>query len=163
VKHEEKKKTLPTKEVIIEKIIELIKLKGYTINSNDANNFIDNFQSKYNRLPINQEVDSIVKGYIIMRNEDFLREKTETSIEERNFSEIDESLIEDSIEVETLSNSYSSSALLSKSSTGRRKCPSCGDQTSIHEVNDKSQVIMDYPRIYGKKKYCGICGFEWKK
>ncbi len=161
VKHEEKKDNIPSKGEIINNIIELIKLKGYSINNNDAYNFLDNFQAKYNRLPINQEVDSIVKGYILMRNEEYLREMTEMPIKKDNFSEIGESFMERG-EIKSLSDSYSSTTLVSKNSAGRRKCPSCGDLTSIHEVTDKTQIILDYPRIYGKKKYCGICGFEWK-
>ena len=161
-KHEEKEKIHPTKDEIIKNISESVKLKGYSINKNDAYSFLENFQKKYNRLPINQEIDSIVKGYIIMRNEDYLLEKTKTSIGEKDFSENDKHFMGGS-DIETPSDSYSSSVLVIENSTVRRKCPSCGDQGSIHEVTDKSQVILDYPRIYGKKKYCGNCGFEWRK
>jgi len=151
---EEKKETLHTKDKLIENIIESIKLKGYSINNTDARNFIESFQEKYDRLPIDQEINSIVKGYIIMKNEDYLLKKTETLIENN------EPIIETS-EIETHANSYSSSALNVGESVGRRRCPSCGDQTSIHEVIDKKLILMDYPRIYGKKKYCGSCGLEW--
>jgi len=161
-KYEEKEKIQPTKDEIIKTIIESVNLKGYSINNNDASSFLENFQKKYNRLPISQEIYSIVKGYIIMRNEDYLLEKTKTSVGQENFSENDKPFLGRS-EIETPSDSSSSSVLVIENSTGRRKCPSCGDQGSIHEVTDKSQLILDYPRIYGKKKYCGNCGFEWKK
>ena len=150
----EKKETLHTKDKLIENIIESIKLKGYSIDNTDARNFIESFQEKYDRLPIDQEINSIVKGYIIMKNEDYLLKKTETLIENN------EPIIETS-EIETHANSYSSSASNVGKSVGRRRCPSCGDQTSIHEVIDKKLILMDYPRIYGKKKYCGSCGLEW--
>ncbi|GAG87795.1 unnamed protein product, partial [marine sediment metagenome] len=142
------------KDKFIENIIESIKLKGYSIDNTDARNFIESFQEKYDRLPIDQEINSIVKGYIIMKNEDYLLKKTETLIENN------EPVIESSV-IETPTNSYSSSALNVGEPVGRRRCPSCGDQTSIHEVTDKNLVLMDYPRIYGKKKYCGKCGLEW--
>ena len=156
--HDEKKEKLPTKDEIVENIIESIKLKGYSINKDDARNFLESFQEKYERLPIVQEIISIVKGYIIMMNEDYLLEKTKTSV-------VAESVLENNFmesgEIETSANSYNSSVLVVGKPTGRRKCPSCGDQASIHEVTDKSLVLMDYPRIYGKKKYCGNCGLEW--
>lgn len=46
----------------------------------------------------------------------------------------------------------------------RRMCPSC-DNTQhkfIYEEKDKTHIIMDYPRIYGKKFKCGKCGQEWR-
>jgi len=48
---------------------------------------------------------------------------------------------------------------------GRRKCPSCGEDNKnmIHEETDKTQIIMDYPKVYGKKFYCGKCGTYWKE
>ncbi len=49
--------------------------------------------------------------------------------------------------------------------TGRRKCPKCGndDKHMIHESVDKSNIIMDYPRVYGKKYSCGKCGTIWRE
>ncbi|MFW9826211.1 MAG: hypothetical protein ACFFEY_01160 [Candidatus Thorarchaeota archaeon] len=48
---------------------------------------------------------------------------------------------------------------------GRRKCPECGidDPHMIHESVDKSNIILDYPRVYGKKYKCGNCGVEWRE
>lgn len=48
---------------------------------------------------------------------------------------------------------------------GRRKCPECGNENKdlIHESVDKSNVILDYPRMYGKKYRCGECGVEWRE
>ena len=46
----------------------------------------------------------------------------------------------------------------------RRKCPNCGNPNpaSIHEQVDKTRIIMESPRMYGKKYICGECGTEWK-
>jgi adenylate cyclase len=48
---------------------------------------------------------------------------------------------------------------------GRRKCPECGvdDPHMIHESTDKSNIILDYPRVYGKKYSCGSCGQIWRE
>ncbi|MFX1591303.1 MAG: hypothetical protein ACFFB6_03225 [Promethearchaeota archaeon] len=48
---------------------------------------------------------------------------------------------------------------------GRRKCPECDtdDPHMIHESVDKSNIILDYPRVYGKKYKCGQCGIEWRE
>ena len=45
----------------------------------------------------------------------------------------------------------------------RRKCPNCGNSNpaSIHEKVDKTRIIMESPRMYGKKYICGECGIEW--
>ena len=48
---------------------------------------------------------------------------------------------------------------------GRRKCPECNidNPQMIHETVDKSNIILDYPRVYGKKFKCGSCGVEWRE
>ncbi len=48
---------------------------------------------------------------------------------------------------------------------GRRKCPNCGEENTnmIHESTDKTNIILDYPRIYSKKFRCGRCGVEWRE
>jgi hypothetical protein len=50
-------------------------------------------------------------------------------------------------------------------SEGRRKCPRCGEESKnmIHESVDKGNIILDYPRMYGKKYKCGSCGCEWRE
>ncbi|HEY0090790.1 MAG TPA: hypothetical protein VGB37_18205, partial [Candidatus Lokiarchaeia archaeon] len=54
--------------------------------------------------------------------------------------------------------------ILEVASEGRRKCPNCNNvnQASIHELVDKTKIVMDYPRVYSKKYKCGDCGMEWK-
>lgn len=46
----------------------------------------------------------------------------------------------------------------------RRMCPSCDNSQTkfIYEEKDKTHILMDYPRIYGKKYKCGKCGQEWR-
>lgn len=46
----------------------------------------------------------------------------------------------------------------------RRECPICGNtnKIQIHEIVDRTHIICDYPRMYGKKYKCGSCGREWR-
>lgn len=48
---------------------------------------------------------------------------------------------------------------------GRRKCPSCAEENKymIHEDTDRTVIIMDYPKVYGKKYKCGKCGTIWRE
>ena len=48
---------------------------------------------------------------------------------------------------------------------GRRRCPKCAveDKSMIHETIDKSNIILDYPRIYGKMYHCGSCSLNWRE
>ena len=61
--------------------------------------------------------------------------------------------------------SVDDSILTIEKSDGRRKCPKCGieDKLMIHESIDKSNIILDYPRVYGKKYRCGNCSIEWRE
>ena len=164
-KHEESNVEVPkdndllqnTEREVVEKIIGLINMKGYTIEQEEAQNFINNFRAKYNRLPKEVELNSIAKGYIIMSNEDFLKEKSGTSVKSKNSTEAKIPFKEE----ETISSSYNRTIFSATETLGRRRCPGCGDDTSVHEQVDKKIILMDYPRIYGKKKYCGQCGYQW--
>ncbi|MFX0023599.1 MAG: hypothetical protein ACFE9S_14830 [Candidatus Hermodarchaeota archaeon] len=151
----------PSKEEIIQEIKKLIELKGYIVKDNDVQTFIENFIEKFNRMPEESEFDSIVKGYIIMINEDTIKKKTKIPIARESSTEREESVL-DIIDDKHQAISSNNSEIALENSVERRKCPSCGDESSIHEVIDKSVILMAYPRIYGKKKYCGLCGYEWK-
>ncbi|MFO8020153.1 MAG: hypothetical protein R6U96_16130 [Promethearchaeia archaeon] len=50
-------------------------------------------------------------------------------------------------------------------SEGRRVCPRCDESSKdmIHESVDKGNIILDYPRMYGKKYRCGSCGCVWRE
>ncbi|MFX1394725.1 MAG: hypothetical protein ACFFAH_14285 [Promethearchaeota archaeon] len=52
---------------------------------------------------------------------------------------------------------------ISESDEKRRTCPKCGNQNlrQIREIVDKTKIISDYPKMYGKKYICGECGTEW--
>ncbi|MFW9969484.1 MAG: hypothetical protein ACFFDF_04735 [Candidatus Odinarchaeota archaeon] len=155
------KKVKASKEDIIQEIKHLIDLKGYSVQDNDIQTFLENFIKKFNRLPNEDEYDSIVKGYIIMMGEDSLIKNKNFQVKTDSVKETEESVL-DIIDEKIPSESFNNNVLVVQESIERRKCPSCGDETSVHEVIDKSIILMDYPRIYGKKKYCGLCGFEWK-
>ncbi|MFX1452169.1 MAG: hypothetical protein ACFFCM_15135 [Promethearchaeota archaeon] len=155
----EKKKTI--KDDIIQKIKSLIDIKGYIVKNEEVETFIDNFIEKYKRLPEKNEFQTIVKGYMIMINENYLLNKSEDLTKIESYLEKKDSVL-DIIEDDKTSISKYKTANVSENGIGRRKCPSCGDEGSIHEITDKNVIILDYPRIFGKKKYCGKCGFEWK-
>jgi transposase-like protein len=48
---------------------------------------------------------------------------------------------------------------------GRRKCPKCNNENKfmIKESTDKGNIILAYPKVYGKKYKCGQCGIEWRE
>ena len=57
------------------------------------------------------------------------------------------------------------SILTIEKSEGRRRCPKCEneDKGMLHESIDKTNIILDYPRVYGKKYKCGKCGATWRE
>ena len=57
------------------------------------------------------------------------------------------------------------SILTIEKTEGRRVCPKCGNDNKlwIHESVDKTNIILDYPRVYGKKYHCGLCGAVWRE
>jgi len=71
----------PSKEEIIREIKYLIELRGYIVKDEDVKTFIENFIKEYDRLPKKNEFSSIVKGYMIMVNEDYLKEKVEMAMQ----------------------------------------------------------------------------------
>ena len=48
---------------------------------------------------------------------------------------------------------------------GRRRCPRCHNENKlmIHESTDRDIILMDYPRVYGKRYKCGQCGCVWRE
>ncbi len=151
----------PLKEEMIQEIKTLIKLKGYVIKDEEVQRFIDNFIKEYDRLPQKNEFHSIVKGYLIMVNQDYLLEKTESSNKNETSSESKDSVL-DSIGDDVSLISHDNNVIVLENTGGRRKCPNCGNEGLIHEIDDKSVIIMDYPKIYGKKYCCGQCSCEWR-
>ncbi len=67
-----------TKEDIINSIMDTISNMGYSIERSEAQEFIDNFEMQFNRLPAMNEVNSIAMGYIkMMKEEDISIEEVE--------------------------------------------------------------------------------------
>ena len=54
---------------------------------------------------------------------------------------------------------------IEKTDGSRRKCPNCSQElkSMLHESTDKTNIISDYPRVYGHKYRCGSCGTEWRE
>jgi hypothetical protein len=162
-----------TKEEIINKIVTKIQKEGYKIKLSDVELFMDNFQEKYMRLPQKDEINSIVKGYIIMINEEDITDiESETkelykdlpiNIEYNNFKDPQEILVQTKSRTPISLYSYENGILTIEKPIGRRKCPSCGNEGLIHELDDKTIILLDYPKIYGKKCCCAECGQEWRE
>ena len=107
------------------------------------------------------ELEKDLVPVVQIKKVELFLEKAETSATIKslsNYKEPDLTIKEDN----SVHASYSSNILASENSIERRRCPNCGDEGSIHEVSDKNIILMYNPRIYGKKKYCGRCSFEWR-
>ncbi len=155
-------KSNPSKAEIIRDIKSLIDERGYIVRDEDVQEFVENFMKQYDRLPREEEFNSIVKGYIIMVNEEKLIDIVDSSIiESEQKIESSEPYLEHP-QTDLSISSYDGNTLLKKDTVERRKCPNCGNDGLIHEVDDKSVILMDYPKIYGKKNCCSQCGFEWR-
>ena len=77
-----------------------------------------------------------------------LRETSDTEIKTEDFIRFDK---EKKLEQE-------------ETSERKRKCPKCANtnKAQIREMLDKNNVILAYPKMYGKKYVCGQCGTEWR-
>ena len=155
------KPMLPIEETI-QGIKSLIDERGYIVKIESVQEFVENFIEQYDRLPKKDEFNSIVKGYIIMVNEDNHMDILEKDVikSERNIK-ISEQHLEPS-QVDLPINSYDSNVSVMKDTVERKKCPSCGNEGLIHEMDDKSVILLDYPKIYAKKNCCSQCGYEWR-
>ncbi|KKK59372.1 hypothetical protein LCGC14_3035060, partial [marine sediment metagenome] len=140
---------LPSKDELVGEIKNQLENKGFFLEPEEVKTFINNFIEKYERLPVSSEINSIVKGYILMIQE-----------ENKLKSQVTEPVIEEPHE-ESPSNSFENVILSNYEITGRRKCPNCGNEGLIREVDDKTRILMDYPKIYAKKRCCTKCGYEW--
>ncbi len=151
-----------TKDEIIEKISGLIEERGYTVKIEDVQEFVENFVEKYHRFPKKDEIYSIVKGYIIIVNEQKLTQNNDVELieEEKNNESSDSSLESNQKDLSLTSND--NTVLIIPDKFERRICPNCGNKGLIHEMIDKSVIILDYPKIYGKKNCCAECGHEWR-
>ena len=170
---EELKKEILTKDEILYKIIKKIHKKGYNIEKVAAESFMKNFQEKYMRLPEEDEINAIVKGYIIMVNEEDSQSREDErkqlskdlpiDIENKDFKKSQQVTVQTKSRTPMSLISYDNGILTIEKPIGRRKCPNCGNDGLIHELDDKTLILMDYPRIYGKKCCCAECGQEWRE
>ena len=155
-------KPIPSKDKIVQEIKNLIDERGYIVQNEDVQEFFENFIEKYTRFPREDEINSIVKGYIMMINDEKLFDEKDIDItpneKKLNISEPVLGKTQREISLTSTDNTV----LLMSDRVGRRKCPSCGNDGLIHEMDDKSVILMDYPKIYAKKNCCSQCGYEWR-
>lgn len=159
------------KDYIVNDIIKEIENNGFDIEKVYVEHFVDNFQEKYSRLPKRNEINSIAKSYIKIVEEN--DEKQFIKVPRESVSDQIEPLIKDFVQKKNFMKSivndpifkYSGDILTIPKPNGRRVCPICGDESwfKIHEVIDKSYIICQYPRLYGKKYTCSGCGCQWRE
>jgi hypothetical protein len=163
------------KDYIIDDIIKEIERKGFSIEKVFVDDFIENFQKKYKRLPKKIEITPIVKSYIKVLGEKAPEIKFD-HIENQNaaLNEEIKPVIDKFLKKRNLIHNITQGNLLNLSNEiltiskteGRRTCPICGNDDSffkIHETIDKTFIISHYPKIYGKRYSCDNCGCVWRE
>ncbi|TKJ22090.1 MAG: hypothetical protein CEE43_07695 [Promethearchaeota archaeon Loki_b32] len=162
MKVEKVTKPIPSKDKIVQEIKNLIDERGYIVQNEDVQEFFENFIEKYTRFPREDEINSIVKGYIMMVNDEklFDEKDIDKTINEKKL-DISEPVL-GTTQREISLTSTDNTVLAMSEGVGRRKCPACGNDGLIHEMDDKSVILMDYPKIYAKKNCCSQCGYEWR-
>ncbi len=125
-------------------------------------NIIDLENEKKIRLGNGEELNA-KQGYV-----SFLEK--EISNMENTIENLNRSINNLETEKKIISRSFEKSIFQEKEDLGaktqiRRACPKCGNKihSQIREIVDKTYIISNYPRLYGKKYQCGMCGEEWKK
>jgi hypothetical protein len=140
---------------------------GFSIEKEQVISFLDNFITKYNRLPNENEIKPIVLSYMkIYREEENFPESINQ--EDFNYGVLDKEIYENTVKPIDFSSSISNfddKILIIPKPQGRRVCPICGPLNlyKIHEIIDKDDILCAYPKIYGKKYICDQCGIEWKE
>jgi hypothetical protein len=163
------------KQYIVEDIIKEIKKEGFSIEKAFVEDFIDNFQEKYNRLPKKTEIQPIVKSYLkILEDEQGEKEIQSSEAEIPRNNEDIEPVITNFLKKRNLINTISEERLFRNSgeiliipkTDGRRICPICGNDDNffkIHETIDKTYIISHYPKVYGKSYHCDACSCTWRE
>ena len=152
-----KNKNELTKDELINEICNSIKNLGFHIEVSDALGFIENFIEKFYRLPRREEIEPIIKGYVLINDENKILKNT---LSEEVFHDIKP------YQPEQLTTDFSSMDVITiLKPTGRRVCPRCGPDNwfKIHEIEDKDNLISVYPKIYGKMYTCDKCRIFWKE
>jgi hypothetical protein len=163
------------KQYIVEDIIKEIKREGFSIEKAFVEDFIDNFQKKYNRLPKKIEIRPIVKSYLkILEDEQGEKEIQPLENQIPRLNDDIEPIITKFLKKRNLINTITEGSLFRNSgeiliipkTDGRRICPICGNDDNffkIHESIDKSYIICHYPKIYGKIYHCDACSCTWRE
>ncbi len=162
------------KEYIIEDIVREVNQKGLNIEKIYVESFIDNFFDEYERLPKRSEINPIVSSYIKMieDNAPIIEISQKSGAFDSNIDVI-EPVVKSFIQKKNIITSIKSEGLFCRSGEmltipkpeGRRLCPMCDNENwyKIHETIDRTDIICDYPKIYGKKYTCSGCGTVWKE
>lgn len=97
-------------------------------------------------------------------------DKIAAAVEDEHKAEIEDAEysvddIKKEISAAPVAGSGSEGILTIEYTEGRRKCPKCFNENKsmIHETVDKTNIILDYPKMYGRKFKCGECGTEWRE
>lgn len=162
------------KEYIINDIVREVNQKGLNIEKIYVESFIDNFLDEYERLPKKSEINPIVSSYIKMIEDGApIIEISQNSGEFDSKTNVIEPVVKSFIQKKNLINSIKSEGLFCRTGEmlvipkpeGRRLCPICENENwyKIHETIDRTDIICDYPKIYGKKYTCSGCGTVWKE
>ena len=161
------------KEYIVDDIVREVNQKGLNIEKIYVESFIDNFLGEYERLPKRSEINPIVSSYIKMIEDNTpVIQRSQDSGEFNSNIDVIEPVVKSFLQKKNLIISIKSEGLFCRSGEmltipkpeGRRLCPICDKENlyKIHEIIDRTEIICDYPRIYGKKYRCG-CGTVWKE
>lgn len=163
------------KQYIVEDIIKEIEREGFSIEKAFVEDFIDNFQEKYKRLPKKIEIRPIVKSYLrILEDEQGEKEVQKLETEIPRLDEDIRPVITNFLKKRNLINTITEESLFRNSgeiliipkTDGRRICPICGNDDNffkIHESIDKTYIISHYPKVYGKSYHCDACSCTWRE
>ena len=131
----------------------------------DLRRRIKELQKENSKLRSVSEEKSLVPKEIKKPLKIFKKQKKADSTKEPKASDVSKGMdLEISSEFEPPSVPLSTMHRSIMVGDSRRMCPSCDNthHQSIYEETDKTHILMDYPRIYGKKYKCGNCGAEWR-
>ncbi|TFG15357.1 MAG: hypothetical protein EU531_08460 [Promethearchaeota archaeon] len=163
------------KQYIVGDIIKEIEREGFSIEKVFVEDFIDNFQEKYNRLPKKVEIKPIARSYLKMLGEDTnYSEINNLKTEKTTLNEEITPVINQFLKKRNIINTFTEESLFRNSgeiltipkTEGRRICPICGNDDNffkIHEKIDKNYIISHYPKIYGKSYHCDACSCTWRE
>jgi hypothetical protein len=166
---------LLSKNNLIEEITNQIKDLGFNIEKNYVEEFIENFEEKYERLPRKDEIEPIVISYmkLMKKEEESIKIEPKVVKREKSLEGVMDPIIKRFRSRINLVESFKQNSILEGEDEiltfpkpeGRRVCPVCGNNTmfNIHEYIDKTNIICAYPRIYGKKYICDGCGCMWRE